>query len=226
MSRSRFIVLSVVVDAVLVNVGFVLAFLLRFEGQLPAFNFNAYVLLAPLLTIVYLGGAWTYGLYEPERADTAWAVVRGAVAAVTAGTLLTAAIAFFGGPRTASFARSTILIAWVFDLALLTGWRLAFLRFGRVRWPEQRVLIVGTGPAAVELAREVSSRNRWGWTVTGLIEADPDAAAALPPAAGPAAAGSPAAPRPWPPGRHPPTSPSSAAPATWRASPPSTAPTA
>ena len=51
MSRNRFIALSIFVDAVLVNVGFVLAFLLRFEGRLPAFNFQAYLLLAPLLTV-------------------------------------------------------------------------------------------------------------------------------------------------------------------------------
>ena len=178
MSRRAFIALSVVVDALLVNVGFVLAFLLRFEGTLPEFNFRAYVLLAPLLTFLYLAGAWTYGLYDPERADTAWAVVRGAVAAVTMGTLLTAAVAFFGGARTASFARSTILIAWVFDLALLTGWRLAFLRLARVSWPEQRVLIVGTGPTALDLAREVAARGRWGWRLTGLIEPDPAPGAA------------------------------------------------
>ncbi len=174
MSRNRFIALSIAVDAVLVNVGFVLAFLLRFEGRLPSFNFQAYLFLAPLLTVLYIGGAWTYGLYDPERADTAWAVVRGAVAAVTVGTLLTAAIAFFGGARTASFARSTILLAWAIDLALLTGWRLAFLRLARVSWPEQRVLIVGTGTASVELAQKVSQRDRWGWTVTGLIDASTD----------------------------------------------------
>src|SRR5665811_1204284 len=171
MSRNRFIALSIVIDAVLVNAGFVLAFLLRFEGRLPAFNFQAYLVLAPLLTVLYVGGAWTYGLYDPERADTAWAVVRGAVAAVTVGTLLTAAIAFFGSARTASFARSTILLAWAFDLVLLSGWRLAFLRLARVSWPEQRVLIVGTGSASVELAQKVSQRDRWGWAVTGLIDA-------------------------------------------------------
>jgi lipopolysaccharide/colanic/teichoic acid biosynthesis glycosyltransferase len=185
MSRRGFIALSVVVDALLVNAGFVLAFLLRFEGTLPDFNFRAYVLLAPLLTLLYLAGAWTYGLYDPERADTAWAVVRGAVAAVTMGTLLTAAVAFFGGARTASFARSTILIAWVFDLALLTGWRLVFLRLGRVSWPEQRVLIVGTGDTALDLAREVAARSRWGWRVTGLIEAGPESAQAPPPSSHP-----------------------------------------
>lgn len=172
MSRGRFVLLSIVVDAVLVNAGFVLAFLLRFQGSLPAFNFRAYLLLAPLLTIVYLLAAWTYGLYDPQRADTVWAVVRGAVAAVTVGTLMTAAAAFFGGPRTASFARSTIVIAWLIDVTLLSGWRLAFLRFGHIRWPEQRVLIVGTSQTSLDLAREVTLRGRWGWRLAGLVAAD------------------------------------------------------
>lgn len=174
MSRARFIALSIVIDAVLVNVGFVLAFLIRFGGRLPAFNFEAYLILAPILTVLYIGGAWTYGLYDPERADTAWAVARGVLAAVTVGTLLTAAVAFFGSTRTASFARSTILIAWIMDLVLLIGWRLVFLRVAHVRWPEQRVLIVGTDRASVDLARTVAERSRWGWTVAGLIDADSD----------------------------------------------------
>ncbi len=172
MSRGRFIALSVVTDAVLVNAGFVVAFLLRFGG-LPEFNFRAYVILAPVLTVFYVGGAWTYGLYDPERADTAWAVAKGVLAAVTVGTLLTAAIAFFGSTHTASFARSTILLAWALDLALLVGWRLALLRLAHVRWPEQRVLIVGTDPVSVELARMVAERRRWGWTVAGLLDPGP-----------------------------------------------------
>jgi exopolysaccharide biosynthesis polyprenyl glycosylphosphotransferase len=176
MSRNRFIAISVIIDAALVNLGFVIAFLLRFGGQLPAFNFRAYLILAPVLTVLYIAGAWTYGLYNPERADTAWAVARGVVAAVTVGTLLTAAIAFFGSTRTASFARSAILLAWAIDLVLLAGWRLAFLRLGHVSWPEQRVIIVGTDPASVDLADKVAERARWGWTVTGLLDpgTDPD----------------------------------------------------
>ena len=170
MSRTRFILLSLALDALLVNAGYVLAFLLRFSGHLPSYNFSAYLVLVPFITAFFVGGAWTYGLYDPERADTAWAVARGVVAAVTVGTLLTAAIAFFGGPRTASFARVTILLAWAIDVVLLMGWRLAFLRFGRVKWPEQRVLVVGTDTSAVELADEVALRAKWGWRVVGLID--------------------------------------------------------
>ncbi len=170
MSRNRFIALSIVLDALLVNAGYVLAFLVRFGGNLPAFNFGAYLVLSPIITVLYIGGAWTYGLYDPERSDTAWLVARGVAAAVTVGALTTTAIAFFGGERTASFARTTILLAWVFDLALLMGWRLVFLRFGRLSWPEHRVLIVGTNSGSVELAEQVALRGKWGWKVAGLID--------------------------------------------------------
>lgn len=184
MSRTRFIALSLILDAVLVNAGFVLAFLMRFGGRLPAFNFEAYLIMVPALTLVYLAAAWIYGLYDPERADTAWAMARGVLAAVTIGTLLTVAIAFFGSTRTASFARWTILIAWLLNLLLLAGWRLAFLRLGRVTWPEQRVLIVGTDAASVDLAHTVAQRARWGWTVIGLVDGDASGEDEPPPAAG------------------------------------------
>ena len=142
-------------------------------GGCPIYNFEAYLLvLAPVLTVFFVAGAWVYGLYDPERSDTAWAVARGAVAAVTIGALLTAAVAFFGSARTAPFARSTILVAWALDLVLLTGWRTApSLRLGKIRWPEQRVLIVGTDSGSVELAEKVSQRARWGWKMIGFIEA-------------------------------------------------------
>jgi exopolysaccharide biosynthesis polyprenyl glycosylphosphotransferase len=170
MSRTRFVVLSVILDAVIVNAGYLIAFLLRFGGHLPTFNVNAYLQILPFITIAYLAGGWAYGMYDPERIDTAWSVVRSVAAATTLGTVLTAAIAFFGGPATASFARLTIIIAWPLDLLLLVGWRIGFLRYGNVRWPEQHVIIVGTGPVSVELADELTRRKKWGWRVTGLID--------------------------------------------------------
>lgn len=173
MSRNRFIALSIVLDAIFVNLGYVLAFLIRFGGHLPPDqiqNIPVYLALSPIVTLFYVGGAWTYGLYDPERSDTAWLVARGVFASAFVGLVLTAAVAFLGGPRTAAFARTVVVLAWPIEFLLLTGWRLAFLRFGRVKWPEQRVLIVGTNETSVELADEVALRGKWGWKMTGLIE--------------------------------------------------------
>ncbi|MDR3685358.1 MAG: sugar transferase [Coriobacteriia bacterium] len=183
MSRNRFIALSIFLDAIIVNIGFVLAFIIGFGGHIPpdqVQNFPVYLALSPIVTIFYLGGAWTYGLYDPERADTAWLVARGVFAAATVGTLLLAAVAFLGGPRTAAFARRVVVLAWPIEFALLAGWRLGFLRFGSIKWPEQRVLIVGTNDTSVELADEVALRGKWGWKMTGLIEPGLEACAIAP----------------------------------------------
>jgi exopolysaccharide biosynthesis polyprenyl glycosylphosphotransferase len=173
MSRNRFIALSIFLDVLFVNLGYVLAFLIRFGGHLPpdqVQNIPTYLELAPIITLFYVAGAWTYGLYDPERADTAWLVARGVFASATLGTILTAAVAFFGGPATTALARTVVILAWPIEIVLLLGWRLVFLRFGRVKWPEQRVLIVGVNEASVELADEVALRGKWGWKMTGLID--------------------------------------------------------
>lgn len=170
MSRTRFIVISVVLDALLVNAAVVGAFFVRFGGELPQFNFGAYAGLWPLITALYLGAGYVFGLYEPERTESAWELGRAALQAVTLGTLLTAAVAFFAGPRFFSFSRLVIVIAWLSQFVLLVGWRALLLRFTSVLWPEQRILIVGTNELAVELAHELEQRAAWGYRVVGFMQ--------------------------------------------------------
>lgn len=174
MSSRRFVAMSVVIDTLLVFGGFLAAFMLRFGGHVPARNFNAFLLISPVLVFVYLGTAWTYGLYDPERTETAWTVGRSVTIAVTVGIVVAAAGAFFLGSRAESWARWTIPIGWAMVIVLLNAWRLLFLHFGRIRWPQQRVILVGTGPVSVELATELSNRSQWGWKVIGLLDTRTD----------------------------------------------------
>lgn len=179
MSRRGFIVLSAVFDAVLVNTSIIAAFFVRFGGEIPEFNFGAYVGLWPLITVIYLVAGYIYGLYEPERTEGAWEVVRATFQAVTLGTVLLAAVAFFAGPRFFSFSRLAIVIGWALSFVLLVGWRVTILKLTPIRWPEQRVLVVGTTELACDLAREIEQRHNWGYRVVGMIARDADDCAAL-----------------------------------------------
>lgn len=173
MSRTRFIALSVILDALFVSIGFVAAFYLRFSSQAPTQqNFDAFLAIAPAVVVVYLFGSWVYGLYDPERIETLWTVVRSVFSAVFLGTVLLAAVAFLYAERAAAFARWTLIIDFGINAALLIGWRLLFLRFAHVRWPEQRVVLIGTGPVTIELAQEMERRAKWGWHVCGLLDPD------------------------------------------------------
>lgn len=173
MSKRRFGLMSALIDLLLINGSIVLAFLIRFGGELPAYNFRAYLVMLPAIAVAYLFAGWVYGLYEPERIDSPWGVARAAFAAVTLGTLLVAAFAFFGGTQTMAFARWTFVLSWVIGVAALTGWRLAFLRWGTIRWPEQRTLVVGVGRTAFALGRSLQERTKWGWKLVGFVAADP-----------------------------------------------------
>ncbi len=172
MSRRSFIALSLLLDAFFVNAGIVAAFLIRFSGSLPQFNFAPYIALAPVITAVYLAAAHIYGLYEPERTETPWAVVRATFAAATLATVVMTAIFFFAGAQFFAFSRLVIVISWLLVTGLMTGWRIVFLRFGGIAWPEQRVLLVGDTAPAEELAAELTHRERWGYRVVGILAGD------------------------------------------------------
>jgi exopolysaccharide biosynthesis polyprenyl glycosylphosphotransferase len=177
-SRTRWIVLSLLADIVLLNAAMVASFYVRFRG-FPQFNFQAYSNLAFIITALFVLGLWIYGLYEIERSKSAWEITWSVAKATTLGILGTVVISFF--VRLFSFPRVVFAISWAFCLVALAGWRLLATSLLPLKWPKQRVLIVGTGPQAVEIAHELSVRGEWGYEVVGFLsgEGEGDAANAL-----------------------------------------------
>ena len=169
MSRLRFRLFSLISDAIFVNAAVVVAYLIRFFGQIPSANFDAYLVLMPLLTLSYLVCGWLYDLYEPERLDSPWATTAKVFPAATLGTIGLGALAFLGGETTAAFPRLTLPLILVFSIVFMLGWRLLFLRFGSIHWPEQRTLIIGNDKTAADLARAVEERKKWGWKLVDVI---------------------------------------------------------
>lgn len=166
MSKTRWLVLSVVMDALVVNAGIISAFYLRFGGTLPAFNFQAYSRLAIFITFILLGALYVYGLYEVQRTPNAWAIVSSIVQATTLGVMLVVILTFFVGFF--SFPRTVFALAWLVLIAFLSGWRIAATRLLKVKWPIQKVLVVGTGPIGNQLVEELGRRAQWGYDVVGM----------------------------------------------------------
>ncbi|MCL2680540.1 MAG: sugar transferase [Coriobacteriia bacterium] len=172
MSRFRFRLFSLLADAVFVNAAVIAAFALRFMGDAPPHNVAAYVALWPLLTAAYLSCGWLYDLYEPQQLDSPWSTTSKVIPAAMLGTLALTAIAFLGGNATAAFPRTTLPFILCFSTTFMLGWRLLFLRFGRIHWPEQRTLIIGNGDTARDLAKSISARRKWGWNLVAQLSAD------------------------------------------------------
>ena len=70
--------------------------------------------------------------------------------------------------------RGVFIIAAAFVVTLLIGWRLAFGWLVNRMDPRERLLLVGTGAAAVALARELFDRRQeLGVSIVGFVDPDP-----------------------------------------------------
>ncbi|HWB15844.1 MAG TPA: TIGR03013 family XrtA/PEP-CTERM system glycosyltransferase [Vicinamibacterales bacterium] len=70
--------------------------------------------------------------------------------------------------------RGVIGIAAVLVISAVLGWRIAFEWVARRVGPRERLLLVGTSPGAVELARELYERHQdLGVEIVGFVDPDP-----------------------------------------------------
>ncbi|MGE5837199.1 MAG: sugar transferase, partial [Acidobacteriota bacterium] len=70
--------------------------------------------------------------------------------------------------------RGVFMIAAFLVITLVIGWRLLFVYLSGRMGPRERLLLVGTSPAAVSLARELHEhRHELGVEIVGFVDADP-----------------------------------------------------
>jgi sugar transferase (PEP-CTERM system associated) len=70
--------------------------------------------------------------------------------------------------------RGVFLIAAALVIAVVVGWRLAFDWLNQRVRPRERLLLVGTNPAALALAREIHERrHELAIEIVGFVDADP-----------------------------------------------------
>ena len=88
-------------------------------------------------------------------------------------TALTLAAIYFWFPALV-IGRGVFVIAAVLALTSITAWRLAFEWLTHRVSPRERLLLVGTSPAAIDLARELHERRaELGVEIAGFVDADP-----------------------------------------------------
>jgi len=167
LSKKVWQLISVIADICFINIAIILAFLTRFYGVLPSFNFRAYSNLAVFITIIQIAYLFFYNMYQPERTEGFSGVFSSVLKSVTLSSLSVVTLTFFVGFF--SFPRSVFIISWLYLLLFLTGWRLVSTFILRIDWPEERILVVGTGELGRQVVRELKARSEWGYRVVGII---------------------------------------------------------
>ena len=83
------------------------------------------------------------------------------------------AVAYFWFPQLI-LGRGVFIFSASVVLLAITGWRVAFEWITRKLGPRERLLLIGTGPGSVELARELLElRHTLGVQIVGFVDPDP-----------------------------------------------------
>lgn len=180
--RGRHLILLDVVSTV---ISFVLALALRFDAPSHLFDdyLNRFFWVAGLLVVVRVSAflalrlyqrAWRYASVDELLAIAAAVLSSSLVGYVVLFTLQATILA----PPTLVFPRSVPVIDTVLVMALTGSWRFALRVSGAGRrgdrWTggAERALVVGSGPAALSVIREIRADHRIGFHPVGVLAED------------------------------------------------------
>ncbi|HET7225766.1 MAG TPA: polysaccharide biosynthesis protein [Candidatus Eisenbacteria bacterium] len=153
----RFLLLTVVYAA-LVQLAYVLALLLRFEGDVPGALWRGWMAAAPAFTVLSLAGFWMAGLYHGlwryASTVTLFQIFKG----VSLSALSLALVGLFSARPL--FPPSMIVAVWLWELVLVGAvrfaWRLSRERIlGPMPIRAGRAVVVGADHTGVHLIQEM-----------------------------------------------------------------------
>jgi sugar transferase (PEP-CTERM system associated) len=159
-------------EALLIVVAVAIAAFIRLGEWAPDILFEGAGFWRTLLVVVVVQGCLYYAdLYNLSLvADRREAFVR-LVQAIAAASLILAGI-YYWFPE-AIIGRGVFLMATMLILVGVSGWRLSWEWLARKVGPRERLLLVGTNPVALSLAREMfERRHELGVEIIGFVDPD------------------------------------------------------
>jgi len=155
------------VDLFFLNLSLVLALLVRF-GHLN--YIRSYILVTIIYSSIWLAALFFSACYSKHRLAASYAI-----GAVLTGLVLNTSLTFFFNQI--AYSRAVVLIAGVFNLLFLAGWRIAFKL--AVHWGifhsastqtygGRKTLVIGAAQPAARLIEKLKQQVNGGYQITGV----------------------------------------------------------
>jgi len=163
-----FKLVMIIIDAVLINLGYFLAFKLKFV-EIPLNNYQDYARLIPWIAVMTVVLFRIYGLYDLKRKNFT-DILFSTVLSVIMIMVFTMALTFF--LRGFAFPRSVFAIGAVLQVGLVAIWKYAALLLIKRLHGVQKVIMIGSKDEALDIAQKFGDISS-GWFETKyIIESD------------------------------------------------------
>jgi len=179
-------------DSGLIIASYWLAYILRFEGNIPAHEWEHFYSAVPYILFLKLFSFWLFGLYRGMYRYVSLVDLFNVLKATfTSSAIIILAILFLY--RFEGFPRSVFIIDWTLTLIFIGGTRVGIrlfliekergyfsfrqifqLRTERVLSKlEKNLIIIGAGDAGEKMLREIRDNPRLNYDVLGFLDDDP-----------------------------------------------------
>ncbi|MEW5946374.1 MAG: sugar transferase [bacterium] len=157
-------------DAFLVNATIVATFVVRFLGDVPERNYEAYRNTGIFITLVYLAVFYLQGLYDFSEDDDSISILFKVIAGATLGTIGVTAITFIS--RDFAYPRTVLALSWAFLALVLGVWRLFVLEKFLSRLPEKNTAIFGGKVRGEAIRGVIEGEGRRKFRVRRVLDSD------------------------------------------------------
>jgi len=176
MQRKIRTIYLMVIDAVLINLAFYVAFYLRFEGSLPSQYFSLYINNALAITAVKIGVFYYFNLY---KSLWKYASVEELVQIIVASIVANTAVLSYLFINQVHLPRSIYILVGMIDVLLIGGSRLSYRTLRKVKSSDfkvntnqKRVMIIGAGDAGAMVIRELKNHKELNSKPVAIIDDD------------------------------------------------------
>lgn len=166
-SNKRLFIVIAVLDAILMNLAYLLGFAVKFGTDVPVENIHAFLRLSPWIGIMTVISFWLVGGYD-DGVRHPNEVIYNAISGVFLTGIAAMATAFLTGDF--DFPRSIFVLGFVFQVCIMCLFRIAvrrqIVRSGTVR----RVAVVGNAAQNEALAQKIGSLIGYRFQVTVMLD--------------------------------------------------------
>ncbi|HUV76714.1 MAG TPA: nucleoside-diphosphate sugar epimerase/dehydratase [Desulfobacterales bacterium] len=187
--KNFFIVLGI--DLLLLTASLFLAYLIRFDFDLPQQHSVLLYKMLPFVLIFKIISFYFFDLYRGMWRYTSIADLLNIIKASFVSTLCIVCLILFSHTRFIGFPRSVFIMDWCFTILFISGYRLGirvyfehfsedktglipiWKTFNRKHVDSKRLLIIGAGNCGEKIYREIRDNAQLHYNVLGFLDDDP-----------------------------------------------------
>lgn len=174
-TQVNLIPLSIFLDIVFIILADLASFIIRFNGQFPEKNFDAYLQLVFFIIVVRIASFYIFHLYEKPKYKSNFEILINTIKATTASSIIIIFTLYFfvidAYPRWIAF------LSWLFTIIAVSSWRFVVKQFVGLYLGKDffrvQVLIIGTGEQAFETATYALRDATIEYKLVGFVHSRP-----------------------------------------------------